>query len=214
MGAGGWKCTWRRGGRRCSGLALGHVLPLLLLSRVPSASNPHPTPPPFLPPPPRPLPPQRRDLMPASPPITPATWPEVARRYLAASAAARYLSTSEPRSSALVPLQLPGQLPNLEPAVGVVGHDDVLRPFGAGLCALALRLFWLAHACWRWRCALWLVGWLADGSCASFRLRCRASRSCSHPRHRPFTTPTSPSVRATPSPSCRQCGGQALGTCS
>ncbi|GFR49322.1 hypothetical protein Agub_g11348, partial [Astrephomene gubernaculifera] len=58
----------------------------------------------------------RRELSPASPPLTPATWPEVARRYLAAAAAARYLTSSEPRSSALAQLQLPGQLQNLEPA--------------------------------------------------------------------------------------------------
>lgn len=51
-------------------------------------------------------------------PINDATWPEVARRYLAALAAARYLGTSEPKSSALVSLQLPGQLTNLEPQVG------------------------------------------------------------------------------------------------
>lgn len=66
--------------------------------------------------------PQRRDLEKCFPPITAATWPEVARRYLAAAAAARYLGTSEPKSSALVSLQLPGQLTNLEPAV-----SDVIR---------------------------------------------------------------------------------------
>lgn len=63
--------------------------------------------------------PQRRELSAAVPPITAATWPELTRRYLAAAAAARYLASSEPRSSALAPLQLPGQLQNLEPAVGL-----------------------------------------------------------------------------------------------
>ncbi len=66
---------------------------------------------------PRP-PPQGRDLSSAAPALDSDTWPEAARRYLAAAAAARYLSTSEPRSAALKSLGLRGQLANVEPAVG------------------------------------------------------------------------------------------------
>ncbi|GLI68148.1 hypothetical protein VaNZ11_012485 [Volvox africanus] len=87
----------------------------------------------------------RRDLSSAAPPITAATWPELARRYLAAAAAARYLATSEPRSSALASLQLPGQLQNLEPA-------DWLHYLLAGLNFphLLSRIALLPHASSRW----------------------------------------------------------------
>lgn len=84
----------------------------------------------LLPPAPAPPPPQGRDLSSAAPALTAATWPEAARRYLAAAAAARYLSTSEPRSAALKSLGLPGQLANLEPAVRSGGGE---RGEGLGL---------------------------------------------------------------------------------
>lgn len=46
-----------------------------------------------------------------------ATWPEAARRYLSAAAAAGYLGASEAKSAALHALQLQGSLTNLEPLV-------------------------------------------------------------------------------------------------
>ncbi|GIL79624.1 hypothetical protein Vretimale_12325 [Volvox reticuliferus] len=87
----------------------------------------------------------RRDLSSAAPPITAVTWPELARRYMAAAATARYLATSEPRSSALASLQLPGQLQNLEPA-------DWLHYLLAGLNFphLLSRIALLPHASSRW----------------------------------------------------------------
>eukprot|EP00798_Chlamydomonas_sp_ICE-L_P016238 gene16238-22404_t len=56
----------------------------------------------------------KRDMAGASPPINEHTWPEVARRYLAAAATASFMGLSEPRSTALSTLQLPGSLSNLE----------------------------------------------------------------------------------------------------
>lgn len=47
------------------------------------------------------------------------TWPEAARRHLAAAACAGYLGTSEAKSAALHSLQLQGSLANLEPLVRV-----------------------------------------------------------------------------------------------
>lgn len=47
------------------------------------------------------------------PPLTEATWPEAARRYLAAAATALYLSTAEVRPPPPASLQLLGPLANL-----------------------------------------------------------------------------------------------------
>jgi hypothetical protein len=42
------------------------------------------------------LPSRRKDLAAGMPPVTAATWPEAARRYLAAAAAAHYVAIAEP----------------------------------------------------------------------------------------------------------------------
>lgn len=57
---------------------------------------------------------RHREYPNSSPPVNSRTWPEAARRYLAAVATAMYLGQSEPKSLALHSADLPGQLSYLE----------------------------------------------------------------------------------------------------